>query len=245
MLSGHMVKEVSGLHSRIKNGHNVARGTIFIFAPWRHGARPSKAVLHMSETQQKLPHHCVVRWEQMAGCVASRYFDSAAGNLDREQLDRCHSALPIRIQHRSAPCGSSTPPSSRQRGWIKQITPVSNEIRTGIPPVECGEPGSAIGYPETLPATESCRVRTRRSGNHARHRCDTRPRCGRYRFDRQSDVERRSPATGTAVGCPLKIRRTPGRPTIGPHKILLADSGPPDIESLVEQSADATTPVEP
>ena len=166
------------------------------------------------------------------------YFESVAGDLDATGLDRLHPARPVRVQHRSGAL------------WILNTAGVD-----GLGLASADHPGierSADGTPTGRlwraddwlrsrlpppPAPDMAAVGARLCALGITAVTDATP-------DLDDDalaliaaaVDRGDlPQRVQLLGAPLH-RRAPGpRLAVGPYKIVLADSGLPDLDSLVDR----------
>ncbi|MGV9861740.1 amidohydrolase family protein [Rhodococcus koreensis] len=168
------------------------------------------------------------------------YTETVAGDLDANALDRLHAQRPVRIQHRSGAM------------WILNGAAVTAArlADTSHPGVERDTHGSPTGrvwradtwLRDRLPPSHPPRLRTIGTT------------LARYGITAVTDATPDLPPQSLAavlaavanrdlpqhvhlLGAPLDCRIFPpsGRITIGPYKIILADSGLPNIDDLVRR----------
>ncbi|WKN60987.1 amidohydrolase family protein (plasmid) [Rhodococcus opacus] len=165
------------------------------------------------------------------------YIDTVAGDLDADRLDRLHSARPVRIQHRSgamwvlnsaavtathldsathpgverAPDGHPTGRVWRADTWLRARLPPSRPPRLnniGATLTRLGVTGVTDATPDLSPQSQAAIAAAMSSG----------------------ELPQRVHLLGTP---PDDVSVSPAaRLTVGPYKIVLADSGLPDLDDL-------------
>ncbi|OYD61456.1 amidohydrolase family protein [Rhodococcus sp. OK302] len=163
------------------------------------------------------------------------YFESVAGDLDRDQLDRLHVARPVRIQHRSGAL------------WILNTAGIE---ATGIQRAD--HPGierDSNGHPTGRVWRADAWLRDRIPGNAPPSLSTVGSELAELGITAVTDatpdldddgIASISAAMSTGelpqrvhlLGAPLGSRQFSDRLTVGPYKIVLADSGLPDLEEL-------------
>lgn len=163
------------------------------------------------------------------------YFESVAGDLDGDQLDRLHDARPVRIQHRSGAL------------WILNTAGIE---ATGL--AQADHPGveqDSNGHPTGRVWRADAWLRDRIPGNAPPSLKVVGSELAALGITSVTDATPDLDAEGIAsiagamstgdlpqrvhlLGAPLGSRQFSARLTVGPYKIVLADSGLPDLEEL-------------
>ncbi|MCJ0905405.1 amidohydrolase family protein [Rhodococcus sp. ARC_M6] len=163
------------------------------------------------------------------------YFESASGELDRDQLDRLHSARPVRIQHRSGAL------------WILNTAGVE---ATGLE--QADHPGverDSAGRPTGRVWRADAWLRDQIPGNAPPSLKAVGSELAALGITSVTDATPDLDADGIAsiseavskreltqrvhlLGAPLGSGQFSDRLTVGPYKIVLADSGLPDLDEL-------------
>lgn len=163
------------------------------------------------------------------------YFESVAGDLDKDQLDRLHDARPVRIQHRSGAL------------WILntagiEATGLQQADHPGVERDSNGHPTGRVWRADTW-------LRDRIPGNAPPSLSAIGSELAALGITSVTDATPDLDADGIAsisaamstgelpqrvhlLGAPLGSRQFSDRLTVGPYKIVLADSGLPDLEEL-------------
>jgi len=166
------------------------------------------------------------------------YVESVAGELDSATLDRLHSARPVRVQHRS--------------GALWMVNSAGAD-RLGLsagdhPGIERGAHGTPTGrlwraddwlrsrLPRLRPP-DLAAVGARLAGLGITAVTDATPDLDENALAFLADAVDRGdlPQRLQVLGAPLGGRDRGPRFTVGPYKIVLADSGLPDLDRLVER----------
>jgi predicted amidohydrolase YtcJ len=165
------------------------------------------------------------------------YIETVAGHLDADTLDHLHAARPVRIQHRSgamwalnsaavlaarlneashpgverAPDGRPTGRVWRADTWLRDRLPPSRPLRLntiGATLTRMGVTGVTDATPDLTP--------------HSRSAIEA------------SIADGSLPQRVHLLGAPVDLETfsPPARLTVGPYKIILADSGLPDLDDL-------------
>lgn len=167
------------------------------------------------------------------------YAEGVAGLLDRVALDRLHAARPVRVQHRSGALWTvntlgaqalDLARGSRGRRTRRSGTshrPAVARRRLAPHPYLRGPP------PDLRP------VGARLAGLGITHVTDATPDLGATAIDAIGEAVRTGalPQRVRLLGAPLHWTAPggPRSPTAGPYKIVLADSGLPGFDALVER----------
>jgi predicted amidohydrolase YtcJ len=165
------------------------------------------------------------------------YIETVAGDLDADALDRLHSARPVRVQHRSgamwllngaaaaavglaeaahpgierAPDGRPTGRVWRADGWLRDRLPASGPPRldaVGAALARWGITGVTDASPDLDPRSRAAIETSVSDGS----------------LPQRVHLLGAAPESSTAS--------PQGRVTVGPYKIVLADSGLPDLDDL-------------
>ncbi|RZL22108.1 MAG: amidohydrolase [Rhodococcus sp. (in: high G+C Gram-positive bacteria)] len=163
------------------------------------------------------------------------YFESVAGGLDRDALDHLHASRPVRIQHRSGAM------------WVLNTAGV---VAAGLE--QADHPGierDAAGKPTGRVWRADSWLRARIPGNAPPPLRDVGTELSRLGVTAVTDAtpdlapesiesicaamsSRELPQRVHLLGVPLGVSLPSTEPTVGPYKIVLADSGLPDLEQL-------------
>ncbi|MDT2005545.1 amidohydrolase family protein [Rhodococcus opacus] len=177
-------------------------------------------------------------WVRGAG-----YIETVAGDLDTDAIDRLHAARPVRIQHRSgamwmlngaasaavrladaahpgierAPDGRPTGRVWRADAWLRDRLPPSGPPRldaVGAALARWGITGVTDAGPDLDPSSRAAIAESAADGS--------------------------LPQRVHLLGAPPDSDTTSpqGRVTVGPYKIVLADSGLPDLDDLADRIRD-------
>ncbi|MER2203070.1 MAG: amidohydrolase family protein [Rhodococcus sp. (in: high G+C Gram-positive bacteria)] len=190
--------------------------------PFVHNATELAAALHNSFDTHG--------WVRGVG-----YFESVAGDLDREHLDHLHRANPVRIQHRSGALWILNTAGIQATGLLQSDHPGVERDSDGIPtgrvwradawlrdripsnaPPSLATVGSelaALGITSVTDATPDLDSKGITSISAAMSKGDL-------------------PQRVHLLGAPIGSSHFSDRLTVGPYKIVLADSGLPDLEEL-------------
>jgi predicted amidohydrolase YtcJ len=163
------------------------------------------------------------------------YFESVAGDLDRDALDHLHASRPVRIQHRSgamwvlntagvvaARLGQADHPGVERDGAGRptgRVWRADSWLRAQIPgnsPPSLRDVGtelSRLGVTAVTDATPDLAPES------------TESICAAISL---GDIPQRVHLLGVPLGASVPSTG----PTVGPYKIVLADSGLPDLEQL-------------
>jgi predicted amidohydrolase YtcJ len=171
------------------------------------------------------------------------YIETVAGDLDADALDRLHSARPVRVQHRSgamwllngaaaaavglaeaahpgierAPDGRPTGRVWRADGWLRDRLPASGPPRldaVGAALARWGITGVTDASPDLDPRSRAAIETSVSDGS----------------LPQRVHLLGAAPESSTAS--------PQGRVTVGPYKIVLADSGLPDLDDLADRIRD-------
>ncbi|ARE37741.1 amidohydrolase (plasmid) [Rhodococcus sp. BH4] len=175
------------------------------------------------------------------------YFESVSGELDRERLDRLHCARPVRIQHRSGAL------------WILntagiEVTGLDQANHPGIERDSAGRPTGRIWRADAwlrdrIPGNTPPSLRAVGSELAALGITSVTDATPDLDVDgitaiadamSKGDLPQRVHLLGAPVSSPSPLedvsgwatQSTSARLTIGPYKIVLADSGLPDLDEL-------------
>ena len=166
------------------------------------------------------------------------YVETVAGDLDAATLDRLHRDRPVRVQHRSGALWAVNSKGIERLGLD----------RTDHPGVERSADGSATGrlwradtwLRTRLPATDLPDLETvgrRLAGFGITSVCDATPDLDQSALAALAEASARGalPTRLQVLGAPLQFGALPAPLTTGPYKIVLADSGLPDIDQLADR----------
>ena len=165
------------------------------------------------------------------------YVETVAGDLDAATLDRLHRDRPVRVQHRSGALWAVNSKGIDRLGLD----------RTDHPGVERSADGSATGLWRAdtwlrtrLPATDLPDLETvgrRLAGFGITSVCDATPDLDHSALASLAKASARGalPTRLQVLGAPLQFGALPAPLTTGPYKIVLADSGLPDIDQLADR----------
>jgi predicted amidohydrolase YtcJ len=166
------------------------------------------------------------------------YVESVAGDLDAAALDRLHDARPVRIEHRSGALWMVNGPAAARLGLATGDHPGNERSADGTP---TGRLWRADGWlrsrlpPPTPPDLGP--VGARLAGLGVTAVTDATPDLDDGALARFADAVGRGdlPQRVQLLGAPLGGRDPGPGLTTGPLKIVLADSGLPDLDSLVDR----------
>jgi predicted amidohydrolase YtcJ len=168
------------------------------------------------------------------------YVETVAGNLDSAGLDRLHAARPVRVQHRSGALWTVNSAGAAALGLAAADHPGIERDRDGVPTGRLWRADDwlrerwSAGSP---PGLDAVGARLARLGVTAV--TDATPDLGPAALEALG----RAITTGALpqrvhlLGVPLG-GQAPADATTGPYKIVLADSGLPDLDALVERIRD-------
>lgn len=160
------------------------------------------------------------------------YVESVAGELDAGALDRLHAGRPVRIQHRGGALWMLNGAALRHLGLAGGEHPGIERARDGTPTgrlwraddwlrgrLPASRPPDLAGVGRRLAALGITAV------------TDATPDLAPEAIDAITEAHR----SGALPQRPQLLGAPPGHPAAGPSKIVLADSGLPDLDALTER----------
>lgn len=168
------------------------------------------------------------------------YADGVAGDLDAAALDELRADLPVRIQHRSGALWTLNSAAVRRAGLASADHPGIERDAAGAP---TGRLWRADDWLRTrlppAPPADLASVGRRLLRTGVTAVTDATPDLGRTALDSIGSAVRSGalPQRVHLLGVPLDGPPAPPhrRITVGPYKIVLADSGLPALDDLVER----------
>ncbi|MFJ8023532.1 amidohydrolase family protein [Streptomyces sp. NPDC096311] len=168
------------------------------------------------------------------------YSEEVAGLLDSAGLDRLHPDRPVRLQHRSGALWVVNSAGARSLDLDRAVHPGVERDARGRPSGRLWRADDWLRsrWPATAPP-ELRPVGARLARLGITHVTDATPDLDTTALDAIGQAMRTGalPQHVRLLGAPLGWTepRAPRAPTVGPYKIVLADSGLPDLDLLVDR----------
>ncbi|MFV9453445.1 MULTISPECIES: amidohydrolase family protein [unclassified Rhodococcus (in: high G+C Gram-positive bacteria)] len=168
------------------------------------------------------------------------YIETVAGDLDANALDRLHAARPVRVQHRSGAMWMLNGAASAAVGLAEASHPGIERAPDGHPTGRVWRADAWLrdrlpsSGPPRLDAVGAALARWGITGvTDASPDLDPRSRVAIEKSVSDGSLPQRVHLLGAAPDS--DIASPPGRVTVGPCKIVLADSGLPDLDDLADR----------